>query len=507
MSDPASTARAWAGPLDPVSAERNRKGEQDAIARAHTIMRGEAERLSLEDTPEQIVYGHAPGYGPAAAADQLERMWGRFEDVPGWANAIEFADAGLKQAERAVKANPNKPPAQFGEDEFRKNRYLMTPRQLEYMQEVGRTVDLLRGLRGETLDTSNGIGSSYDAGINRPEGAGPAQSAIHYWDKSNPIHNRDAIRTRSDYDDPNYQRFANRGVVEFLGDPTSPISRYLNVAEIIPSAIAFASAGGTQSLSPEETARSWGAAPGAVQDRPGAVDEQLLRAPQQAKNLYDFRGRVRPGSEVPVLDIPSLPENATPEEMAAYDQRYKQRLGELAALEARMAPVSDQSVVNGLLGFDAPPVVADAYGILRSMLDPSFIAGYAAGVPARLAASRTAASAPSALRAMGSELSAQTKPELAFGGAMNTVMRPAPERTLLQYLLRGEPSPPDDAAARDAAHLQFEKLHNSDEQNIGQARTDAYKRASWMQPVQAGQILAPLTQQPQLLRMSRKVEF
>jgi hypothetical protein len=263
------------------------------------------------------------------AADMAEKKHGTLEQMPGWMNAEEYAKAGMEEGLPLEQA-----------------RFLMSPERYQYMQNVGRQVDLLRNLA-----------------------ASPAE-ALHYWNKSggqeSPAESviRGAIGapvnpklTRNDYWDPNYQRLAGAGnaAVNFMADSSSPLVRYLHTAEIGPNAIRFAHEGSSR-------------------------DDSLARA----KAYYDAQDRWRVG-ENPVMDLPTIPG----EDPEAKARRFADRHNKVSQLLANLAPPSPQYVANKWFqerfGRNATPLEAFAHDTAVSAADPSLGAGLIAGIPGRIA--------------------------------------------------------------------------------------------------------------------------
>lgn len=396
-----------------------------------------------QQTPDQLMHGAAPGYGPEFEAAMIERAIGPYENVPGWWNAREFAEAGGKAA--AVAANPTpltRPvtPAdrlRFDE-EFRKNRHLMAPLQYTYMQDYGRYVDLLRNLRNEGMPGGNG----------HPR-LGPAQVALHYWDKS-----ADSPRSREDYNDPNYQRFAGLGAAgqAFMSNPSSPLVQYMKMGQIVPDSIRFAQQGGPEG-------------------------ESL----QRAANWRNFGLRMMLNPENAVLDGP------TPEDPTSFEEWGKRTTSAGVRAQA-LAPTPLQNAVNagyraahaavlkplyGLAGADyeapvgVPRLFGDLAGIAVDAADPTLGAGLVAGIPGKTMANvgRAAALAPTrppnVLAALGRGVGQQTvqefTPEFIMGGAINAALGQAPPgATWVDYATKPVGDAPTNPELESAAHADEE---------------------------------------------------
>jgi hypothetical protein len=432
----------------------------------------------VQQTPEQVFHGHAPGFGPDYEADLLEKVAGKYEDVPGWWNAAQFAEAGAQKAREradnvlaglAQSGRPYNQPLHLEtyEEEFRKNRHLLSQPQFEYMQTVGRYADLLRGLRKETpVDTSwrgyprRPIGSRSQ----REPGPGPAETALQYWDKSNL-----ATRAREDFGDPNYQRFAGgeKGFQSFFSNPDSPLVQYFQAGQMIPNAMKFA----------------W------ESPATGQNDEALQRTGNQ---LAFSRGNMLSG-ENPVLRQPVPPDQYEP-------GRWSQALREAGAASQNLQPPPWQNIANS--GWRAmqsaaqraagieKPVVSDAtaaagdlLGLLGDSLDPSLIAGASVGVPLRARVlsglARSQGRAPSAAPVLGKAIASQAYqegiPEVALGGSLNAAFGD-PSRTVTDYLTKPQKDVPLDPAARAEAHRQEEIYNLKNQQSIPDERRKAYYR-------------------------------
>lgn len=324
-------------------------------ATANEISGAEDDKMYSLDAPERKMYAArgVPSNLDVAAAD-IEHQYGKLEDHPSWMNGNQYAKAGKESGLSSEQS-----------------RFLMSPERYQYMQAVGRTADLLRGLKDS-----------------------PSQ-ALHYWDKSDgskPAQggiagfvNRmrgtpeNPRLTRNDYADPNYQRFsgAAKGALEFLQDPTSLVAGYLRKTEIVPNAIRFLSESPEGSEALRQAAGS-----GNV----GMVAEALLATPAgtealaRAKAHHDFYDRFRVG-ENEVLDLPEIPGESDADRTGRYAERSRQ----VNELLANLSAPSPQYVANQAFGGKATPAQAFALDTAISAIDPSLIGGILVGLPARMA--------------------------------------------------------------------------------------------------------------------------
>lgn len=460
---------------DPYVNHELARREADAALRIRNIVRAEGQRLGLGgsglDSVEQTLYGHAPGYGPEMTAHQLEGLYGKFGDIPGWSNKDELAAAALGRAKAASTA--------FGvkEDEYSKDKsHLMTPDQAQYMQEVGRFTDLLRDMRKprskmnstepplsqlpsfifkDLLGAFDGKGGPGEG----PQYVGPNQAALHYWDKSN-----HKARSREDYDDPNFSRWAGAGRAgqRFMEDSASPIASYLQVQRLIPAYIQYST------------------------ETPGGM---LTSEPlQRSANLMHAADRWHlTGEGGEVLDIPSLPAGASQAERELHALQYLDRRDAAAATMRNLQPPPMQNFLNALHAkqhafmpfYDGPakqlPAVAgDTVQTATDMADASLGAGLIAGIPARMSVLSGLGRKYTLGPAIAGEAWQQAYPEFALGGALNYLASPA-NRTWGEYLTEPQPSYDLNSAARDEAHRNFENLHKTDPQSI----RDATERAFW----------------------------
>jgi len=451
-------------------------GERAAMQRARMIVQGENARLAPlfesagleQQTPEQVVYGHAPGYGPELEAQRLEGLAGSYDVVPGWWSARQFAEAGASNARQSadrVLSGLSRKGVPYNravhreayDEEFRKNRHLLSRPQFEYMQEVGRNVDLLRNLRDESWRSGPGGMKS------------PAQAAVEYWDKSNPVHNPGAIRAREDFNDPNYQRFAgaSKGVQSFFQNPDSPLVQWFQVGQVMPNSMRHA----------------W--------ESPGAPAGDSL---QRAANTRAFMLGHMLNGENPVV---RAPQPANPNDSEA----WAQALSGAGVASQNLQPPPWQNIANAgwravqhaaqsAAGIEQPVVsnataaAGDLLGILGDAIDPTLAAGAVAGLPARtrllaqLAASQGRSPAPLAsrlARATAGQAYQEGVPEVALSGALNTIAGD-PSRTVVDYLTKPVDDIPLDSAARSEAHRQEELRNLNEQQSIPEERRKAYYR-------------------------------
>ena len=274
-----------------------------------TLYRPAVPLANLIDTPEQAVYGAAPGYGPVVASEQLETVFDRLESNPGWFNAKQFGREAAKYAQERGGTEPAR----------RESQFLMSPERYEYMQAgPGRAVDLLGQLRDDP------------------------QTALHFWNRS-----KDARTTRDEYGDPlmqgagsNYGRYqgAGAGALELLGSPLSPIGRYLGTQSIVPAALAHDTRG----------------YPGGARDTLG-----IAYAADLAKQRY------RTG-ENPILDVP---ERLPGESEADRADRWRRRESEVVGDIVAMTPPDAAEMSRNTFGAGAPEVSGRVLETLMGFAD------------------------------------------------------------------------------------------------------------------------------------------
>lgn len=453
--------------------------EREARRRLGEVLAGEIQAFDIQQTPDQIINGHGPGYGPEMAMRDVYRSAGRFESKPGWSNPQEWATAGAKQA---IEASESPPPGvskeDWAADQYRRNLHLMTPEQFRYMQGPGRTLDLLASLRnppsvapsnseifGQSQSAPDFAMRLWDGIAGAPGGASvksPLNSyrSMYWWDRSDATKNPDAIRTHDDFGSPVYQKFAGTGqnAARFVSDPTSPISRYLHQAQIPWNAIKF-------TLTDDD--------PNAVGDYSGLTG--LLNGLSRAYTLYLQQGRQKlsPGGEV--LDMPSLPADATPEQRRQHNQDYLKRRDELGRMVASMTPPSGQELVPGM-----PKALGDIVDIFGGAIDPSLVAGVTVGVSDKMA--RMAAK-----QAIKREALEQMAPEVAIGGGLNYALAGQPDSTWMDYATKPF-TPAVDTEARSAAYRKAEVMAP---QSLWQARQEAAKLLP-KRPIEAHEAVFPV---------------
>lgn len=322
------------------------------------------DRAAMIDDPEVAVHGYAPGYGPEATAEQLERVWGPLESRPGWFNARQFAEAAADYT-RARSEDQG----MSSEEARRHSQFLMSPERYWYMQQgPGRAVDLLKQLRDD------------------PE------AAAQFWEKS-----KGARTTRNDYNDANYARHSGfeAGAQEFLSSPLSPIGRYLQWQNIVPSAV-----------------RHW---TGGEANAPGGA-----LGTANAMNLAQQRYR---RGENPILDIATSQPGETADDRrrrwAARDQQIQQDVEALS-------PPTDDELARNAFGKSAPAAAGTALGFLTGLLDgtaPVSLVSNLAKAPA-LWLARTARQAVTGTTGVGSR---------AAGAMIDRASRAFPKESVLAH--------------------------------------------------------------------------
>jgi hypothetical protein len=244
-----------------ISADISRLAEnQPHVAQTPDEMVSKAVPAKIRpEMADQVRYGFQPGvneYGDPMSfmddnaanrvADTIERRYGTFENQPSWRNADDYAKAGAEYAR-------NNADNHYGsvDEAYTASRQLLSPERYAYMQDVGRTVDLLRGLK----DT-------------------PVTSTSTYKDSYKQPLARDGLNIA------NYERFGDGSVAQdFFSDPTSPVAWYLRTSNSIPSTIR-------------------------------STADSASTAAANALGQTNFTNRFRLGP-VAVMDLPS---NATPEQ-------------------------------------------------------------------------------------------------------------------------------------------------------------------------------------------------
>lgn len=371
------------------------------------------------DTSEQAVHGAAPGYGPAVTAGQVEREFGTLDDQPGWMNAKQFVQAG---------ADSKLP--------LEQSKFLLSPERYRYMQDIGRSVDLLGGLHRDR--ETGGAGGGRNA----------LRTSLNYWDKSDPERTErlpenefgkaDPRLSRNDYWDPNYERFsgAANGFLQFATDPSSGVAGYMKQAELSPNYLRFSAI----SPHPFASAAAW----------------------------HQFNDRFHFG-DTPIMDIEEVP-GEDPSQKAA---RFQQRLQEAHGLLRNLAPPSPQYVAREALGPAATPAAAFALDTLISAMDPSAVAGATAGLIRRVmdpsAVSRSLLSRLATSTA--GEARDQMVPEYLQQSGIHYLTDSRPDRSYREFLTSPEEAEARSQAAHEEAVRQMEIMNQSRPQSISDART------------------------------------
>ena len=402
----------------PAAVQSTRDAQRkQAAERAAGIARAEAERLGYTQQPGAgSSYIADPDETPAAVADFIEGQHGTLEDIPSWANPQEYAQAGAEYAKGDAASLT-------GDGRFRESQFLMHPRRFEYMQDVGRAVDLLRGL-GEK-DQPAGADMSAKSS---------AERALDFWDSS-----KGAQTTRQDYHRANYQRYggAEKGAAALITNRLSPIAHYLQKTEILPKALAFKA----------EPGASW------------------MDAFGRASGNNEMMKNVQLG-EVPVLDM-ATPANG--EDQAVYDARYAQRLGDLTDAYINTLPPSDQYVANSLYGTEVPTYTADIIGTARSALDGTGIASLLTGLPV------AAVSKDGVLKGLLRQGLQEAVPEAGFTTAVNSVL-PARTPSYSAYFMQPMPAEaPTSAEDRNRAEVIAESLGRDQHDSLWNERNKAHR--------------------------------
>jgi hypothetical protein len=401
-------------------------GHFDSLARARNRELAEARashQPGLQDRAARVAQEQATRLGvptpidpvssPESAADWIESTYGTEQDVPSYWNSDEYAAA---VRDRRAAGVPDT-----------ESFYTMAPERYRYMQDVGRAVDLLRGLREPTKTLRS-----------------PEDVALEFWDKSD-----GARSTRSDYHRPNYQRYSgsDNATPALFGSSTSPVSAHVRNVGVPTNAIAFTSVGGGL---------------------------------QDAGVLHGLEGRIQLG-EVPVAAMPSptspspadapsrsrLIGGSTPElEAAQRSERWRSGMDELEQVRRDIGRPGDQYMTQALFGGPVPRFTADIVGTAASMIDPSFWVGLAAAAP------RAAAAKMSVLRNLLAEAASEGAGEAAFTGALNSLIGTG-EGSLYDYVFTPVSAAGyrngklmDDPKRRDRAQAKAEALINSEPRTI-----------------------------------------
>ena len=215
-------------------------------------------------------------------ADAIEKQYGTLEQKVSWRNGSDYTKAGAEYANNQAWRHGGDV-----EEAYLASSNLLSPERLDYMQKVGRTVDLLRGLKDS-----------------------PVRSADFYSGSAKEPLARNAANFA------NYQRFEGLGPTEFMEDPSNPVSWYLRTSNIVPVMI-------------RSTA-----------DGAGTAAANTL-------GYTNFNQRFRRGP-VEVLDVPS---DATPEEYFKRQAEVQQLANDLAPPSWQHTVGKVPRVVGDTLGF------------------------------------------------------------------------------------------------------------------------------------------------------------
>jgi hypothetical protein len=465
-------------------AERMRS-EQEAGVRVPSIVKAESRRLGLPadiDAQED----------PVGAAAWLEKAYGTLDQIPSWYNAAQFSKAGVDYAmsspegrgvmraarfERPLSlATPSGgyPAPHWASDQGVQrslwlSQSLLSPGRYEYMQEgPGRFVDLLRS-------------------------PSPVQG-LEAWDRSN-----NARTARRATGEANYGRYGGFGnaVAEALRNKLNPVSAYLSDAEIIPNAVGFyvEGNGAPGGLPPLGTAgqaliksgytynpSTMGFKEDASAQRPAEGLNDYI--PDQARPLIDAFGRagarhdmdksVRLG-QVPVLDVPAPPENATPEQQEQAEKAYFAREKELSQMASALRPPSGQYMAEKITGRPLPPAVGDAVDTVVGALDPSLAASVFAALPGAIAGKGL-------LGGLRSVAWQEGWPEAALTAGINTAATVGSPRSWAQYAFSPSSAQREelDTEERNAlAHRAEVQFTAPDAQNIWEERVHAAREGGY----------------------------
>lgn len=368
---------------------------------------------------EQAAYGYRPGeqFGHQmsmrddAAGDRIagviESQYGTLESTPSWRNADDYARAGAEYARQNSDRH-------FGStaDAYTASKQLLSPEQYDYMQGVGRTVDLLKGLR-ET----------------------PVTAAKFYKDSyQEPL-------ARKGMNEASYQRFAGpeKAAADFFQSPAGAVPWYLRVANSVPSAIRSmgdrASTAAVNAAGAREFSQRFGMGDVKVLDLPSdATTQEYL---QRLAEVQQLGSDIQPPSwhqavnAVPVL--PNVPP-AMADAIGVFGEAVDPSLaaGILAGIPIRMAASSPAKVLAGLAGT----------GQLANRL----------------------------ANATGREVVDQMIPEIAFAGGTGSVQASIPsERSWWDYFTPSEAGERDPEAATRATNV-LQALNRSGDNDIWNAR-------------------------------------
>lgn len=409
---------AFTGPPDQEAVQRTAKARASAAnhLRADLARLGRGREGLYPQLVDQVVHGYVPGkneHGEPMSyldsnagervAGMLESAYGTFEKQPGWRNADDYAAGGAQYAKTHADRH-------YGsqDEAYTASRQLLSPERYQYMQDVGRTADLLRGLRESPL------------------------TSLDYYKKSfrEPLA-RDGLNVA------NYQRFGDGSVVnDFFADPTSPVAWYLRTSNLIPT-----------------TLRS--------------MSDRASTALVNSAGGLDFVNRFRLGP-VEVLDVPS---DATPEQYLQRQAEVRKLAADIAppswqSVVGKAPPaVAD---ATGFFGEIIDPSVVASLGTSGGAKILSGLSAKAAASAAPSLVSRATSAAGSMMRGGVQEL----KPEVMFAAPQWASQAAAPaERTWMEYFTgQGAPEQRDPAVTTRAADV-LASLRRSSPQDIWNSRS------------------------------------
>lgn len=394
---------------DPDAQRRLELSRGRALSSAQANLESDLSRMGLDPArASEAVHSFRPDVDSAGdpvsrfdpdAAEQLaadiEAKYGDALDRPGWRNAELYAKGGAEYAKTHADQHGSI------DEAYTASRHLMSPERAAYMQHVGRTVDLLRGLRSGDPSTA-------------------PQVAMKYYRNSwqNPL-------AKGGWGEATYQREADdtmgRPIAGFLQDPTSPPAWYLRTGNLAPVMIRSTADGAST-------------------------------AAANAVGFKDFQDRFKDlGSLGEVADAPS---SATPAE-------YARRMAEIQKLGGDIQPPSWQAVVGSAppavadaLGYAGESLDASMGAALLSsplrMIGRSLLSRVPLTIKA--AAPLTARGVGAAFIRQGLEEGAGEVP-MASAGAITQAVAPS-ERSWMDYFFgKGIPEQRDPAATTRAASV------------------------------------------------------
>lgn len=302
--------------------------EQSALSRAQMQKNASQNEQRLRGILDEIKQRHADVLqGREPTADALEDAYGKLDEVPSWRNAEDLAKANEGKSWWDTSA-----------------KWTLAPQRYDYMQDVGRDVDLLRSVEsGVQADDAIGGHTGRENAVH---------AALKYWDRSKGADSTDDIWG------PRYQRFAglSNQIESGYIDPAVSLSAALHRMDDIPGILRdlLAGRGAAESL---ERSNAMGA----------------------------FNRRYRLGKN-PVLDLPSDEPAQDVDSYMRQQDEYQQRHNDLEGKYLALQPARGQEVANGasqaMFGSNAPALAGDAVDVLTSIVDPSFIASAAVAAPA-----------------------------------------------------------------------------------------------------------------------------